>query len=285
MKKAKESSVFICSIVRNAEKGLSKNLPVIEELMRAFKESRVYIYENDSNDRTKSILKAWSSRFPDNVEISINANITFPNPSPIKDGINKYFCRRRIEKMAWLRNKYLEHIDKIGWNGDYLIVVDLDVARLEAKPIIVAFDTNTYWDTVSAYGYSMSPKLRERYHDTYAYSPSCKKYSEPQTEKDIYCCQKDFERFRKTKELMPVSSAFGGLTIYRWEAVKGLRYQLEMNADNRVECYCEHRSLYRQMHERGYRNFFIDPKMRLKYQRVNLALARKWLCSKLNINS
>ncbi len=285
MKKVRESSVFICSIVKNAGKGLLKNLPVVEELIFAFKNANVFIYENDSDDNTKSILNAWSNRLAGKVKISLNDNIEFPTPSPIKEGSNKYFCRRRIEKMVWLRNKYLDYIDDSGWNGDYLIVVDLDVAQLTAKPILDAFEANADWDALSAYGYSMSPKLHERYHDTYAYSPYGKEYDKPQTEKDIYCCQKDFRHFKKTGELMPVSSAFGGLSIYRWDAVKGLRYQLEVNNDNRVECYCEHRSLYRQMYQRGFENFFIDPKLRLKYQNVDLKLIRKWLCSKLKPRS
>lgn len=281
MKKPKDSSVFICGIVRNAEKRLKNNLPVVEDLISAFKDGRAFIYENDSNDNSKAVLTDWATRFPDQIEVSLNNNVSFPEPSPMKEGVNQFFSRNRIEKMVWLRNKYLDYVESTGWNGDYFIVVDLDVAHLDVKSILASFDVGQDWDAISAYGYSYSPKLKERYHDTYAYCPAGRAYDNPQTEKDIYGCQKDFEIFKRTGKLMPVSSAFGGLTIYRWEAIKGLRYRLEMNNDNRVECYCEHKSMYHQMYERGFSKFFINPQMRLKYQGFNLNLLSRWLRSKL----
>ena len=50
MKKIDQSSIIICSIVRNAEKGLKRNIPVIQEFCKYFANYRVVVYENDSTD-------------------------------------------------------------------------------------------------------------------------------------------------------------------------------------------------------------------------------------------
>lgn len=280
MKKTQLSKLFICSIVRNAEKGLRKNIPVIEEIFGSFRSVKVFVYENDSTDGTKKLLKEWAERHPSIVNISLNNNIHVPASPASPDGVNPFFSRKRIEKMVFLRNQYLNYVEESGWDGDYLMIVDLDVVELCAKTILESFQTSLEWDAVSAYGYSLSPKLRERYHDTYAYRKKTVAYSEPQTEHDIFGSQDDFKSYRLSESLLPVSSAFGGLAIYRWEAIKGLRYELEPNDDDRVEVYCEHRSIYRQMYERGYCNFFINPCMRIKYQDLTLSLFWKWIKSK-----
>ncbi len=273
MKKPCEASIFICSIVKNAAKGLSHNVPVIEQIRKNFKSSKVYVYENDSTDGTKEILKAWAATDPNNITVSLNTHPPLPHSSS-PEGINPFFSKSRIEKMVFLRNNYLEFISQIGWNGDYLMVVDLDVVSFKAKDVMSSFDTIREWDAVTAYGYSLSPKLTTRYHDTYAYISLKKTYEAPQSERDIYKCQHEFLSLNDSDKWQGVKSAFGGLAIYRWKAIRGLRYILEYNADPRVEVYCEHRSIFKQMYERGYTHFYINPVMKIKYQEINLSLVK-----------
>ena len=45
MKKIDQSSIIICSIVRNAEKGLRRNIPVVQEFCKYFANYRVIVYE------------------------------------------------------------------------------------------------------------------------------------------------------------------------------------------------------------------------------------------------
>ena len=82
-----------------------------------------------------------------------------------------------------------------------------------------------------------------------------------------------------------VYSAFGGLAIYRFEAVKGLRYACPSlrNDDDRVEVKCEHYSLYKQMAERGYDKVFINPSMILKYQNLSIKIIFNSIKRKLGI--
>ena len=128
------------------------------------------------------------------------------------------------------------------------------------------------WDIVSAYGYSYGPNLKKRYHDTYALTLLGESFL-PQNEKFIYNLPlKIAKYFKHNKSLYPVDSAFGGLTIYKYGAIAGLRYNIIDNSDSQVEVRCEHFSLNRQAAERGFSQIVINPQMTLKYQSISFKL-------------
>ena len=52
-----DRTIIICSIVRNAERGLKKNIPEIRLLCQMFGGYKVFVYENDSTDKTKHLLQ------------------------------------------------------------------------------------------------------------------------------------------------------------------------------------------------------------------------------------
>lgn len=262
-----EKTIVICSIVRNAEKGLKRNIPVVNKLCRQFKDYRIVVFENDSDDRTKEILAEWQSKDPSNIHIFMeNLGIrTIPKPSEVS--CNPFFSLKRNEKMSAFRNKYLNYIEENNWNPDYLMVVDLDVSRVIYDGIITSFNTKEVWDAITAFGYSTSPSLRRRYHDVYILVEKGEELV-PQTEYSIKEKANRFAKYYKTPNLIPVYSAFGGLAIYKYEKIKGLRYMAIPNNDNRVESRGEHFSIYKQMADRGYNEVYINPEMVLKYQNI-----------------
>ena len=72
MKDIEESSIIICSIVRDAEKGLKKNIPVIKELCKHFRDYQIIVYENDSTDDTKTLLQKWMEEDKQHVVALLN---------------------------------------------------------------------------------------------------------------------------------------------------------------------------------------------------------------------
>lgn len=277
MKQPADSTIIVCSIVRDAEEGLKKNIPVMINLLSRFKDYRVIIYENDSKDGTKQLLREWREVNPKKIHVELydtNASSSIPNSKEVS-GVNPFFSYKRISKMASLRNKYMDYIEKQGWKADYMMVVDLDVAQLFLKPILTSFDMAKEWDVVTAYGYSTSPSLEQRYHDTFAMVD----YGEeniPQTESSIYGKATALAKELKNKQWKRVYSAFGGLALYRFELVEGLKYQAIKNDDKRVEVRCEHFSLYKQMVDvKPDLAVYINPEMVLKYQSVSLKLIWK----------
>ena len=55
-----EAFVVVCGIVRNAERGLKANIPVVQSFCDCCKDWRVVVFENDSKDRTKDILRKYA---------------------------------------------------------------------------------------------------------------------------------------------------------------------------------------------------------------------------------
>lgn len=250
------------------------------------KDYRVFVYENDSIDGTKDLLQQWHQNDPQKIHVSLNDNDstkTIPS-SNLVNGVNPFFSHRRIDKMAMLRNSYMEYIEKQKWEADYLIVVDLDVARICLDGILSSFESKQEWDAVTAFGYSIGPNLKRRYHDTYALTLFGEE-DYPQTEQKVGSLAGLYSVIKGYGTWMRVFSAFGGLSIYRYEAVKGLRYAYPSlnNDDKRVEVRCEHYSLYKQMAERGYDKVFINPSMTLKYQDLNMMIILNSLKRKFGI--
>lgn len=272
MKPTGNSTIIICSIVRNAESGLKRNIPQIRALCRLFKDYRVFVYENDSKDKSKKILEEWQLSDPTHVFVSLNmthAASTIPSASEAGK-VNPYYSRKRIKKMANLRNTYMEFVDKEGWTADYMMVVDLDVAWIRVDNILSSFERDD-WDAVTAYGHSLSPKLRRRCHDSYALTELGDE-NNPQTEYKTKMLSEKYAKIYLDNKWIRVFSAFGGLAIYRFECVKGLRYEALENNDIRVEVKCEHFSIYKQMADSGYDKVYINPRMELKYQNLTVSI-------------
>jgi len=269
-------TIVICSIVRNAAKGLQHNIPVINKLCAFFKDYRIVVFENDSVDRTKEILQEWHLSDPERIHVFMDdfGKPTIPAASEVN--CNRFFSLIRIQNMARFRNQYLDYIEQKAWNPTYLLVVDLDVSRISLKGVLSSFETDRDWDAVTAFGYSMSPKLKRRYHDVYILVKNGEE-DIPQTEESIARKADEFMMFYGKQTWIPVYSAFGGLAIYKYDKVKGLRYSAIPNDDDRVQSRGEHFSLYKQMSQRGPVRVYINPQMTIKYQDVDLKLIFKTL--------
>lgn len=291
MKRCEDSFVVVCGIVRNAEKGLRRNLPIIDKVLTQFKGFCVFIYENDSTDDTKKILQDWQSKNEGRVYVSLNQTDptkTIPSAKNV-NGVNPFFSHKRIDKMARIRNNYMDWLIKaerelFTCTPDYLIIVDLDVAQLDANSIMTSFESNVDWDAVCSFGYSTSPKLKRRYHDTFALTKWEERY-EPQTEEKIKRYADELGSLKPSDKWIRLASGFGGLAIYRYEAIKGLRYTEPAidNHDKRVEAKCEHFSIYKQMIERGHDRIYLNPAMTLKYQDLTLGIVWNSLLRKIGI--
>lgn len=267
-------SIIVCGIIRDAEKALKRNIPVVNQICSNFTDYKIVIYENDSKDGTKAVLKQWQESDEEHVYVILENGVSDRVIPAIKEvECNPFFSLRRIKKMAALRNKYLQFVEDRHWNSDYLMVVDLDVAHISETGVMSSFMRDC-WTAVTANGYSMSPCLKKRYHDTFALVELGNE-SVAQTEKEIYGKGKKYSKINNNTEWVRVYSAYGGLAIYKYDCIKGLRYKVIANNDCRVESRCEHFSLYQQMCERGDVYVYINPQMIIKYQSVSFKLVVK----------
>lgn len=267
-----EKSLIVCGIVRDAERGLKHNMPVMAKLAAEFSSFTMIIFENDSKDRTKALLEQWKLAMGDKlvvVSMDTNAGRTIPKHCEVNS--NPYYSSRRITRMVALRNQYMQYIDDHHLEADYLMVVDLDVAGFKLEDLMSSFNLSVEWDAVCANCFSLSPRLKRRYHDTYALTEFGDE-ANPQTEFKIRLLSEKYSSLKGGDELVRVFSAFGGIAIYRFNAIRGLKYQLILNDDPRVEVRCEHYSIFKQMAERGYTHCYINPNMRVKYRKITLKI-------------
>lgn len=274
IKDTQNKSVIICSIVRDCAHNLKRNITTIEKIGSYFKDYKIVVFENNSIDKTKNILKDWATNNK-NVFVQVtNYNESKYMSIPIPQGYNTSNCKRRIQKMADYRNLYMEYIDSNKLQSDYIIIVDLDIAKINIKGVISSFGAEQEWDVIASNCYSRSPKFRKRYHDTYALIEDGKEKI-PQTENSINYNRYLWASIKCNMPFIRVFSAYGGLAIYKYNSIKGLRYSAIDNKFGGVEVLCEHVSLHKQLSINGHNKTYINPNMVIKYQDTLYTILKK----------
>jgi len=270
------SSVIICSIVRDCNRNLKKNIPVIEEIRDCFKSSSVIVFENDSIDGTKDTLSKWKSEYQ-NVNIYCENYSQQTIPTENSSGVNKYYSEYRISKMTKYRNKYLSILSENSiFKADFVIVVDLDIGKLNIKGVAHSFGLADQWDVVCANGYFHDVRFRKKYYDSYPLVELGNE-NDNQTETTIANNRAVWSFLKPGMPLIPVYSAYGGLAIYHFEVIKNRKYGVIKNIDERVEVRCEHFSLCQDIREAGFSRIFINPAMSFTYLRLDWGLIKKFL--------
>jgi len=270
------SSIAICGLARNCAHKLLKNIKFIEELRAYFKFLQVVVVENDSRDKTRSILDSWSES-SSNIAIldGITKSTALKSDQP-DNNVNPYYSYKRISYLATLRNQYLNYIKSHARAYDYILVLDFDVDKISLAGVLNCFEQRDSWDVACAYGYSISPRLQERIHDTYA-MVLLGEENKPQQERPIKQLQRDVRLNKISGSLLPVYSAFGGLSIYKAGLLEGINYQVLKNGDLRVEVRCEHFSICHQLQQKQTTRVVINPRMHLRYETFWETLKRKIL--------
>jgi hypothetical protein len=272
-----DKHIIIAALARDCENSLRINIPLLESFRAQLSYSQVVVVENDSIDATKLLLNDWEKNSK-NVTILSNdfETVTIPRNSDVN--INPMTSTQRIEKMVAYRNLYLDFIDKIVEPIDLVIVIDIDVLEISLEGLINAiksFDEKT--GAIFSNGMSIMQSAfgrSEIYYDIFAvweyplveqfsYSP----VSLGQTFKSI-------NRKIKTTPLLPIISAFGGVGIYNYQAIKGLRYKNVLNPLNRLESVCEHIPFNQEIIKRGFNNY-IARDFKVSYGKHNWILMLK----------
>jgi len=221
--KMKAVKVVICGVTKDDGAILPLTMARIEKTGGLFRNYRVIIYENDSQDNTPDILKQWQTVNP-RVKI-ITESIA---DTPLM-GIT------RTERLAFFRNRYLQHIRESGEYADYdfVIVADMDLKGGWSNDGIATSFAHSGWDIVAgnSIGYH---NLRKSYYDIFALRPKTILNTG-----FVYKIIGDGWQLRRGDPLISVQSGFGGLALYRKEAIISRQYSGTVNG----QTMCEHVSL------------------------------------------
>lgn len=270
-------NIVIAALARDCEDSLRINIPVIEELRTKFLWSEVVVVENDSIDGTKELLDNWKKNY-DNVTIISNdyGTKTIPDKSDLI--VSPMTSYQRIDKMVFYRNLYLDYIKEVKHPIDLVIIIDIDVIKISLQgliEVINSFDHKT--GAIFSNGMSIMKTpfgLSEIYYDTFAVweFPLSKEYS--YSTESLAGTFKSINKNIKKSPFYGVISAFGGVGVYNYHAIKDLRYKMVLNPLNKQEAICEHIPFNLEIIKRGFNNY-IARDFKVIYEKHNLTLLLK----------
>lgn len=225
------AKVLICGVCKNVEPFLQNDVQNIEELGNHFENYYAVICENNSNDRTSSILANWA-KLNDHVMIISE----YLSQEQLMDGALCHDWQgnpSRMELIARARNRVLEVIKRPQFDDfDFVIMADLDFScRWPINEIVNTIQNRGHedWDCVTANGMQ-----RGIYYDRYAFRDHNFPFGpellgEPwwqNLERTPYQFHGD--------QWVPVYSAFGGLAIYKRKSILQSSYDGHVTDDQKL---------------------------------------------------
>lgn len=216
-----KEKVLICGICRNIEKAVPGTICSIEELGKRFTDYHAIIYENNSNDKTVSLLKQWEKENPHVIFLTEKLS-------------SRSLCRElpmgighRIEKISRARNKVLDvAMNKKFDDYKYVIWADLDFLEPWNTDAIVEtiLHPEQEWDAVFAGSHYDLFALRSKSFPIGYELIGATYWKHLDQIREQFCPKVD-------DPWMEVYSAFGGLGIYKRDAIRGCRYSAVITKD------------------------------------------------------
>lgn len=251
---ANNCKVVICGLIRNGSKNIHKFIKKCENWCSYFKDYRILIVENDSRDNTRDLLLEWSRVNPKVIILGcgINAKECQLNLSETKSWDAS---KKRISKMIFLRNIYIDYIKNYLKDFDYVIVCDIDlVGSVYIDGIMNSFgklQKNKDIDVICANG--VRKYFRNFiYYDCYAHVLEGEKYHN--NNKNVHSLKvlRNTLSNEYNPNMIKVKSCFGGFTIYNINSIINSKYSSDL--DDALEC--EHTGLHSNM-----KNVYYNPMM------------------------
>lgn len=234
----KKESVLVYSIVRNIEKNVDRYYEQLKSVVNSTDEYDFYlsIYENDSTDNTKTLLKEKDWSFFKDVSI-ITEDLNTEFFGSVKDAT-------RVENLAKARNKAIEACGFLD-SVDYILMVEGD-NRYDAKSVLKLLNfknVDPKFDVVSA----VSIRANGTHYDWWA-TRTTPIYNDRRSELD-----RNYKRLKYGKYY----STSNGLCLYRAKPFQeGIRHGWINNVTNEFDC--EMVVLCQNLQDAGYNNIYIN---------------------------
>lgn len=250
--------VLFAGVAHNCEAALPRVIQAINQTAARFLDYRVFIYENDSRDRTANVLLEWSKI---DMHVDVEA-ATLKRASALDADRYRYLSHYRNHYIDWAMNpRFADY--------DYLIVVDMDMANGFDPEHVLSSLVPTLnvkgWDVACANGIidsdfatydllalrSVEQPLSPRPVENHGVGGERWWGALPAHARHIY---------RPGDDWVPVWSCFGGMSVIRLAALR--QSKCKYNGDHD----CEHVGLYDCLRSRvGDGRFFINPNMVMRY--------------------
>lgn len=214
------TNIIICGIVKNVGNILIPNLRLIHKLKDKFNKYKLIIYENNSIDNTKIILrnikddkiKIIMEDISDE-EIKENSKIWAYTEITGSD----HACR--IENISNARNKLIDEINKEEYNEfNVVVMIDLDSRGFDIKEIenSIKFVAQNEKTVLTANSFP--------YYDYYALRSEPSHLLGPEIIGDTFWELNKQLKIDKNGPFIKIYSGFNGIAVYNKEVFKKYRY-------------------------------------------------------------
>lgn len=212
----KDKKVIVTGIVRDLEDKLLENFNQLKFLDRVCNQVNYFLYENDSKDKTVSVLE--------NIREN-NSNFQFLSENIGTKKFGQVRDNERTVNLSLARNKCHKYINKYYSDYDYVIVIDLDYDFVSYHGILNSFGYFQAYgssiDAICGNSYSLVWEKGREYiwnYDSFAFRLnhwSCLENEVPE-----YYRQHPTTWFGMWKppigsDLVLINSGFGGCAIYK----------------------------------------------------------------------
>lgn len=267
----KSKKILFCGIVRNVEDNIERNILIYNRTVQPFKKSKLFLYENDSNDRTIEILEKYRS---EDIEFVSEKR----NDADYVEKVGKEedpYHYNRCKALSNCRNKYLQKIQKEKWNEqyDYICIVDMDINGGWSYDgfyhSIYILENNNDAACISSYGvvadYTQKLDLNEVhyndyvFYDTFAFRPI---NVDPKIHKNATFLFNAM-KYNIGEEPEEVISNFNGLAIYKSKYfTEDKKYETNQWKEGYVDS--EHIAFYKQIAKDGGK-IYLNPSLVVAY--------------------
>ena len=235
---ARDASVVCVAICRNAMPWLPRTLGLLKRTAGMFRESSVFVYENDSTDETKESLKEWADGETRHASLNTNG----------RPHLNFTTAPVRTHALAEYRSACQQFV-RNGDTPDYVIVFDTDpwggwsIDGVATSVSHMVRDKTLYG--LASYSWAATAQPIDIHYDAFAARLNHWRQRD----------QNWFHLWHPAVGSPPVAfrSAFGQLAIYRGEDYLAGTYD---GSD------CEHVTFHRSIAERTGKRLALNPSMR-----------------------
>lgn len=272
-------SIVIGILARDCKDAIVANKSRIRQLCDSFQSAKVIVVENDSTDGTKDVLRDWQ-----NEDKRVTAYMTDYGTVtiPSRSASCKYpsLSVHRIEKMARYREMLLDYIRESG-TYDYCIFIDIDIEYFSVEGVVQSIrNAPEDFGGLFANGRLLyedhhgKEQFMHTQYDTFAYLPYKGNVEKQFGKRYLNQIIMHFIAWHLNNLLMKnkyqkCDSAFGGIGVYKWDAIKDLHYRTypTMYFAKIGATLCEHVPFNLDIEKKGYSNY-ISQQMVVKYNRV-----------------
>lgn len=210
-------TIVILGLVRSLGKVLEKNLEKLVHFASTAKDYKIVLFENDSSDNTKDILKMASDQ---------NDHIEYYSEVFNRKQFGQTREKERTEALAEYRNFLLNIVKTKYSNCDYVIVSDMDFVDFSESGCYHSFGWLSQVDSIDGIA-GNSFELKEIFpgtgtlglwnYDSWAFRPTWWNFHQHKSPLITYDPMLWFGLCISPigSPLVSINSAFGGMTIYK----------------------------------------------------------------------